>query len=80
MDARTRKWLESLSEYDFEITYIKGTMNKLVDALSHRPTCISFLLSLKTNLRERILELKKEYEWYQEVKGESKNEVMQVPK
>ena len=76
MDARTRKWLESLSEYDFEITYIKGTMNKLVYALSHRPTCISLLLSLKTNLRERILELKKEYGWYQEVKGESKNEVM----
>ena len=51
-------------------------MNKLVDVLSHRPTCTSLLLSLKTNLRERILELKKEYGWYQEVKGESKNEVM----
>lgn len=37
LNARKRRWLELLSEYDFDITYIKGTLNKVVDALSRRP-------------------------------------------
>jgi len=28
--------MEFLAEYDFDIEYIKGKENKLVDALSHR--------------------------------------------
>ena len=27
LNGRQRRWLKLLSEYDFEITYIKGTMN-----------------------------------------------------
>ena len=34
LNARQRRWSELLSEYDFDITYIKGTLNKVVDALS----------------------------------------------
>jgi hypothetical protein len=30
------RWLEFLSEYDFEIKYIKGKENRVVDALSKR--------------------------------------------
>jgi hypothetical protein len=35
-NARKTKWLEFLSEYDFEIKHIKGKENKVVDALSRR--------------------------------------------
>jgi hypothetical protein len=30
------RWLEFLSEYDFDIRHIKGKENKLVDALNRR--------------------------------------------
>jgi hypothetical protein len=36
LNARQRHWSEFLSEYDFEITYIKGTVNRVADALSQR--------------------------------------------
>ena len=34
LNARQAKWLDFLSEYDFEIQHIKGKENKVVDALS----------------------------------------------
>jgi hypothetical protein len=37
LNARQRRWSELLSEYDFEITYIKGTVNRVEDALNWRP-------------------------------------------
>ena len=37
LNARQRRWSELLSEYDFEISYIKRTMNRIADALSRRP-------------------------------------------
>jgi hypothetical protein len=36
LNARQSKWLEFLSEYEFEIKHIKGKENKVVDALSRR--------------------------------------------
>lgn len=36
LNARQRRWSELISEYDFDITYIKGTINRVVDALSRR--------------------------------------------
>jgi hypothetical protein len=56
-----------LSEYDFDITYIKGTLNKVVDALSRRPWIFS-MLPLQMNLRENILKLQENDAWYAEVK------------
>jgi hypothetical protein len=53
---RQRCWSELLSEYNFEITYIKGTMNQVADALSRRPR-IFLVLPLKTNLQEKIITL-----------------------
>jgi hypothetical protein len=41
LNVRQRRWSEFLSEYDFEIYYIKGTRNRVVDALRRRP-CIFF--------------------------------------
>jgi hypothetical protein len=49
LNARQRRWSELLSEYDFDISYIKGTINRVVDALSHRPHIFS-IFPLKTNL------------------------------
>ena len=68
-----------MSEYDFEISYIKGTMNKVADALIQRPHIFS-IVPLKTNLWEKILKLLLEDEWYREVKTELENEVMKIPK
>jgi hypothetical protein len=62
LNAQQRRWSELLSEYDFEITYIKGTVNKVADALSQRP-CIFSVMPLQTNLREMILTLQCDDDW-----------------
>jgi hypothetical protein len=62
LNARRRRWSELLSEYDFEITYIKGTVNRVADALSRRPR-IFLVLPLQTNLRENILSLQRDDDW-----------------
>ena len=36
LNARQSRWLEFLSEYDFDIKHIKGKENKVADALSRR--------------------------------------------
>jgi hypothetical protein len=36
LNARKCRWLEFLSEYDFDIKHIRGKENKVVDALSRR--------------------------------------------
>jgi hypothetical protein len=36
LNARQSRWLEFLSEYDFDIKHIKGKENKVVDALSRK--------------------------------------------
>jgi hypothetical protein len=36
LNSRQTRWLEFLSEYDFDIKHIKGKENKVVDALSRR--------------------------------------------
>jgi ribonuclease HI len=38
LNARQIRWLEFLCEYDFDIRYIKGKDNKVVDALSRNVT------------------------------------------
>jgi hypothetical protein len=59
LNARQRKWLEFLSEYDFDINYIKGKQNKVVDALSRRvhklhATTISMY---QTDIKRKIMEV-----------------------
>ena len=49
LNARQRRWSELMSEYDFDISYVKVTINKVVDALSLRPYIFS-MLPLKRNL------------------------------
>jgi hypothetical protein len=63
LNSRQRHWLELLSAYDFEITYIKETVNKVVDALSRRPRIFS-VMPLQKNLHENILTLHCNDDWY----------------
>jgi hypothetical protein len=58
LNARKSRWLEFLSEYEFDINHIKGKENKVVDVLSKREhelhaTSISMY---KSNLKHIILE------------------------
>ena len=66
LNARQRRWSEFISEYVFEISYIKGKENVVVDALSRRPRTFS-LVDLKVNLMERVLETLFEDSWYLKV-------------
>jgi hypothetical protein len=68
-----------LSEYDFEITYIKGTVNRVADALSRR-SHIFAALPLQENLRENILTLQRDDDWYTEVKDFIGQNTMMVPR
>jgi hypothetical protein len=79
LNARQRRWSELLSEYEFEITYIKGTVNRVADALSRRPHIFS-VLPLKMNLRENILILQFDDDWYKEVKNNIGQDTMMVLK
>jgi hypothetical protein len=79
LNARQRRWSELLSEYDFEINYIKGTVNRVADALSRRPRIFS-VLPLQTNLREKILTLQHDDDWYTEVKDFIGQNTMMVPR
>jgi len=55
-----------MSEYDFGISYIKGKVNMVDDALSKRPQ-IFFLVPLKVNLREWVLGQLLGDNWYLKV-------------
>jgi hypothetical protein len=79
MNVRQQRWSELLSEYDFKITYIKGTMNRVADALSRRP-CIFSVLPLQMNLCENILTLAHDDDLYKEVEGFIRQNTMMVPR
>jgi hypothetical protein len=58
LNARQSRWLEFLSEYDFDIKHIKGKENKVVDALNRRvhelhATTISMY---QTDIKRKIME------------------------
>jgi hypothetical protein len=79
LNARQRRWSEFLSEYNFEITYIKRTLNRVADALSRRPRIFS-VLPLQTNLCEKILTLQRNDDWYKEVEVFIGQNTMMVPR
>lgn len=57
LNFRQARWLANLNEYDFEIRYIKGKENMVVDAISRRVQVnhIASIISYGTNLQEKIL-------------------------
>jgi hypothetical protein len=66
LNATQRQWSEFMGEYDFGISYIKGKENVVVDTLSRRSWIFS-LVSLKVDLRERVLGQLLGDSWYLKV-------------
>jgi hypothetical protein len=64
LNEQQRHWSELLSKYNFDITYIKGIMDIVVDALSWRPHIFS-VIPFQTNLRENIVTIQRDNDWYQ---------------
>ena len=54
MQERQQKWVSKIQAYDFDIEYVKGNNNVVVDALSRRPATLS-LMSLDTDWRAQLL-------------------------
>ena len=61
--------MEFLCVYDFEVKYIQGKDNVVVDALSHRRHEVSSM-TLSVDLRSQILQALPIDSWYQEVSRE----------
>ena len=56
LNVRQARWLDFLSEYDFEIQHIKGKKNKVANALSRNPK-LNFTAAIstyKTDLEEQL--------------------------
>ena len=66
LNYKKERWLVTLSEFEFNIIYIKGKENVVADALSKKPQTFS-LVALRVNLRERVLEKLFEYRQYLKV-------------
>ena len=69
LNARQRRWMEFLCEYDFEVRYIQGKENVVADALCRRRHEVSSM-SLSVDLRSQILQELPTDTWYQEVSRE----------
>ena len=56
LNARQARWLDFLSEYDFEIQHIKGKENKIADALSKnvRLNFMAAISTYKTDLEDQF--------------------------
>jgi hypothetical protein len=80
LNARQRCWLELLSEYDFEITYIKGTMNQVADALSSETHASFWCCLFRQIYVKSILTLQCDDDWYKEVKDFIGQNTMMVPR
>jgi hypothetical protein len=61
LNVRQSRWLEFLSEYDFDINHIKGKENKVVDALSRRvhEMHATTIIMYQSNLKPRMIEAAK---------------------
>ena len=57
LNAKQARWLDFLSEYDFEIQHIKGKENKVVDALS-RNARLNFVAAINTYVSDFDEQLK----------------------
>ena len=54
LQERQQKWISKIQAYDFDIEYVKGKNNVVVDSLSRRPAMLS-LMSLDTDWRALLL-------------------------
>jgi hypothetical protein len=54
LSERQQKWVSKLQAYDFDIEYVKGKKNVVVDALSRRPSVFS-LAEVSTDWKSTLL-------------------------
>ena len=54
LNERQQKWVSKVQAYDFEIEYVMGKNNVVVDALSRQPTSLS-LMRISTDWRSLLL-------------------------
>lgn len=54
LQERQQKWVSEIQAYDFDIEYVKGENNVVVDALSWRPAALS-LMSIDADWRAQLL-------------------------
>nr|GEV55019.1 putative reverse transcriptase domain-containing protein [Tanacetum cinerariifolium] len=75
LNMRQRRWIELLSDYDCEIRYHPGKGNVVADALSQKDReplrVISLVMTVHTNLPEKILEAQTEAMKEENVKAEN---------
>nr|GEX03926.1 putative reverse transcriptase domain-containing protein [Tanacetum cinerariifolium] len=75
LNMRQRRWIELLSDYDYEIRYHPGKGNVVADALSRRdrePLRVrSLVMTVHTNLPEKILKAQIEAMKEENVKAEN---------
>ena len=79
LNARQARWLDFLSEYDFEIQHIKGKENKVADALS-RNVKLNFTAASSTytiDLEELLEAGIKQDENYQKLQAKVKENLIE---
>jgi hypothetical protein len=70
LNARKTRWLEFLSEYDFEIKHIKSKENQVADALNIRAheVHVSVISMYRIDLKGKILEATNSDQQYLQIK------------
>jgi hypothetical protein len=70
LNARQTRWLEFLSEYDFEIKHVKGKENQVVDALNRRAheKHIAAISMYRIDLQDKIIAAANSNQHYSNIK------------
>jgi hypothetical protein len=71
LNARQARWMDLISEFDFEIKHIKGKENRVVDALSRSMKVIHLetVSTYETDLKERVKSAQEVDEFFKMVKS-----------
>jgi hypothetical protein len=79
LNARQRRWLEFLSEYDFDMKHIKGKEKKVVDALSRRvhEFHTTTIIIYQSDLTDIIIEAAKSDLQYKELVAKLQQGILQ---
>lgn len=66
LNARQARWLEMISEFDFDIVYVKGKENCVADALSRRVHVVYTVTASSgiSDLKDKVLESLDSDEFY----------------
>ena len=70
LNARQARWLELISEFDFDIVYVKGKENHVADALSRRVHVVyaAEVSSSRSDLKDKVLGDLDSDEFYLQIK------------